>query len=368
MDARETRALDDLSALLPHLLETLEALTLVSRHFHPGELAALLEALGTPEAELARVRGAVGDWPEHLADLRGQSLASADAALDAFARLRAAAGRGDELMSTFRALRRLPRALEALYPLASGLAPVSQFFLDPERRGDDALQAKLSAAPVSARVGLRHFGEPGAPGGFSLYVPEYYTPERPMPLAMALHGGSGNGAAFIWSWLASARGAGAIVVAPTALGDGERATWSLAGPDRDTPNLKRILGFVRDNWAVDGARLLLTGMSDGGTFSYVSGLEPDSPFTHLAPAAAAFHPMLTDMADAQRLAGLPIFLTHGARDWMFPVAIAREAAASFSARGAQVVYREIDDLSHAYPREINAAILAWMNGMRPAPV
>ena len=39
-------------------------------------------------------------------------------------------------------------------------------------------------------------------------------------------------------------------------------------------------------------RMLLTGMSDGGTFTYVSGLEASSPFTHLAPVAAAFHPML----------------------------------------------------------------------------
>ena len=39
-------------------------------------------------------------------------------------------------------------------------------------------------------------------------------------------------------------------------------------------------------WNVDPARLLLTGMSDGGTFCYVAGLERGSPFTHLAPVAA----------------------------------------------------------------------------------
>ena len=52
--------------------------------------------------------------------------------------------------------------------------------------------------------------------------------------------------------------------------------------------------------------MLLTGMSDGGTFCYVSGLERASPFTHLAPVAATFHPLMAEMADAERLRGLPI--------------------------------------------------------------
>ena len=30
--------------------------------------------------------------------------------------------------------------------------------------------------------------------------------------------------------------------------------------------------------------------------------------------------------------------------------------------GADVTYRELDDLSHCYPREINPVILNWLNG------
>jgi phospholipase/carboxylesterase len=33
-----------------------------------------------------------------------------------------------------------------------------------------------------------------------------------------------------------------------------------------------------------------------------------------------------------------------------------------SAAGADVIYRELDDLSHAYPREMNAVILSWLRG------
>ena len=87
-------------------------------------------------------------------------------------------------------------------------------------------------------------------------------------------------------------------------------------------------------------------MSDGGTFCYVTGLESASPFTHLAPVAATFHPLMAEMADAERLRGLPVYLVHGRLDWMFPVQVARQTQA-LSAAGADVTYRELDDLSHA---------------------
>jgi phospholipase/carboxylesterase len=48
---------------------------------------------------------------------------------------------------------------------------------------------------------------------------------------------------------------------------------------------------------------------------------------------------------------------------MFPVQVARQTRELLSAAGAEVTYRELDDLSHSYPREINAVILNWLGGM-----
>jgi phospholipase/carboxylesterase len=134
------------------------------------------------------------------------------------------------------------------------------------------------------------------------------------------------------------------------------------GDDTDSPNLARILDAVRGRWNVDPAKLLLTGMSDGGTFCYVTGLESASPFTHLAPVAATFHPLMAETADPDRLRGLPIHIVHGRLDWMFPVQVARQTREMLSAAGADVTYRELDDLSHTYPREMNAVILSWLRG------
>jgi phospholipase/carboxylesterase len=93
----------------------------------------------------------------------------------------------------------------------------------------------------------------------------------------------------------------------------------------------------------------------------VSGLEAGSPFTHLAPVSAAFHPLLAQMADANRTRGLPIHIVHGALDWMFHIEVARQAYRAFSNAGAAVTYREVGDLSHTDPRELNGTLLAWMD-------
>jgi phospholipase/carboxylesterase len=365
---------DDIVAVLPPLLQSLEALSFIARHLNPPDFGRVMEAAGTPDQALQAVLARLADWPEEFAHLRAPLQTASAAALAAFEGLRAVQGGNGDLIAVFRALRHAPRAQEALYPLAAKLPPVSNFFLEPALRDNAGLLARL-AQPANEGTGIRHdHNEPGSRGGYSLYVPEYYTPDRAWPLVMALHGGSGNGRGFLWSWLRDARSHGAILIAPTATGNASNdkstssnkstsnntSTWALMGDDTDSPNLARILASVQARWNIDPTKLLLTGMSDGGTFCYVSGLERTSPFTHLAPVSATFHPLMAELADAERLRGLPVYLVHGALDWMFPVQVARQTRDLLSAAGADVTYRELDDLSHTYPREMNAEILKWL--------
>jgi phospholipase/carboxylesterase len=347
---------DDIVAVLPPLLQSLEALGFVARHLNPPDFDRVMEAAGQPDAPLRAARPRLAQWPDGFADIRAPLEIAIDATLAAFDALRVVQHGNGDLVDVFRALRHVPRAQEALYALSAKLPPVSEFFVDPLLRQDAGLMARL-AAPSGEDTGVTHdHNDPGSRGGFSLYVPEYYTPERAWPLVMALHGGSGNGRSFLWSWLRDARSRGAILVAPTATG----STWALMGDDADTPNLMRILESVRSRWNIDSSRMLLTGMSDGGTFCYVTGFERGSPFTHLAPVAATFHPLMAEMAEAERLRGLPVHIVHGKLDWMFPVQVARQTCQALAAAGAAVTYRELDDLSHCYPREMNAEILHWM--------
>ena len=348
-----------ISSLLTPLLRAVEMLAFVARHFHPPYFDDLLNSIGNPEDAMGAAHATT--WPENLSAIRKPIDEASEVVLSAYAGLR----QGRDLTDVRRAFRLLPDALEILYPLASILSPVNLFFLDPARRTGTDIAVQLLGAPPRDNTGVMRFDKNGSErGGYWLYVPEIYTPDREYPLVMALHGGSGTGRRFLWSWLRDARSHEAILISPTSIGN----TWALMGPDVDSPNLAHILASVRARWSIDPARMLLTGMSDGGTFSYVSGLSAESPFTHLAPVAATFHPMLVQIADADRVQGLPIHIVHGALDWMFPVEVASSAQRALAVGGANVTYREIADLSHTYPFEANAGLLAWLNNTRPRQI
>jgi phospholipase/carboxylesterase len=134
----------------------------------------------------------------------------------------------------------------------------------------------------------------------------------------------------------------------------------MGGPDVDADPLRETVTSVAARYPIDRARVLLTGMSDGATYALLCGLRDGMPFTHLAPACGVLHPLLVAGGGIARAAGRPIYLVHGRLDWMFPLATARMAREILTSAGARLVYRELDDLSHTYPRDENPRILDWL--------
>ena len=320
---------------LTRLLAALDSLSHVARMMHPARLPDLVAKL--PEIPA----------PSGTSE---QIQLAATYASQACAGLRASPDADNPMLEAYRAMRQYNRALEALIPLAETEPGVGRYFLEPRYRDDPSRQHR----PPHPDSGLYHSNNQTTErGGFSFYVPPGYDPGNPTPVIFALHGGSGHGRLFLTNWIAESRSRTVIVVAPTAIG----STWSLMDPEVDAENLGNILTRMQDRWNIDPSHMLLSGMSDGGTFTLLSGLAEDSPFTHLAPVAASFHPMLLAMTDPERLTGLPIHLTHGALDWMFPVGVARTAHRMLAAAGAAITYREIADLSHAYPRDGQGEVL-----------
>ncbi|RVT95779.1 phospholipase [Rhodovarius crocodyli] len=343
------------AALAAAILRALDRMQAATRALDPADPsppeadAALGDALAASRAF---------DWPEAWLPIRD--------CLDQAARLLLEAERvmatATSLPEAWRAFRAIPRASEAIYPLCPFIPSISRHFLEPARRGDAALLERLAADPGREGVGVMHLGgPPGSRGNASLYVPEDYEPARPMPLVVALHGGSGNGAGFLWSWLRAARGRGVAVLAPTALGD----TWSIMEPEIDGPNIAHWIDVVSAQWNIAAAPRLLSGMSDGGSFTYSLGLSAEPPFTHLAPVAGNFHPMLTMAMNPEHVRGLPVRITHGARDWMFPPDVAVQASELLRHVGARVECHVLAGLAHAWPLEQADAILGWCMGDAP---
>ena len=250
-----------------------------------------------------------------------------------------------------------PQVYEILYPLCTRHEWVSDRFLDDQARANHELKKSLRPAGQSpVEVGIMHRrNSRDSRGGYTVYVPENYNPAKEWPLIVSLHGGGGHGRGHIWTWLKDARSCGAIVLCPTSLD----STWDLSDPEADIENILTHVDFVRREWNVCRSRLMLQGMSDGGTFSLAAGLLEDAVFTHLVPCFASFNPMLIEMSSRERLQAVRVYLIHGTLDWMFPIATAREANRALAHAGVDVVFREIDDLSHSYPDDENVKILEW---------
>ena len=144
-------------------------------------------------------------------------------------------------------------------------------------------------------------------------------------------------------------------MAPTSQGD----TWSLMEKDIDLPILIQEIEFIANMLNIDRNKILLTGMSDGATYSMLAGIRENSPFTHLAPFSGVLHPEITMSGNIRCARDRKIYLVHGTHDWMFPVETARMAEAELTAAGADLTCRIIDGLSHTYCRSENPALLDW---------
>ena len=355
-------AIAAIEALLSPLLGTLERVIWVQRHLHPPLAARLADTLAPASEAVSAPLGMVqaASWPDDLVFLRERLVDVARQTLDLIAGFVEAGRGGGDAFELYRALRRFARVQEALYPLAPVLDAVSRWFLEAGRRDDEGLIERLRAGAMreeGVRVGVLHaHNERDARGGFSLYVPESWDGRTPRPLVVALHGGTGHGRDFLWSWLREARSREVLLLAATSQG----RTWSIMGEDVDGAALRRMVEAVAERYPIDHARVLLTGMSDGGTYTMIGGLQDDMPFTHLAPACGVLHLGLLG-GGLERVRGRPIYLVHGALDWMFPVYTARMAQEALTAAGARLVYRELPDLSHTYPRDENPRILDWLS-------
>lgn len=354
-----------LAPLVVAVLESLGALERTQRDLDPPLLDELRRRLAPYLPPLSRALGAfrTAKAPDPLGGFHACWLRGAEQAEEALCRFLASGESPNPLLDVLASLTAVARAQESLYGVHE-FPPLSRYFVEaPYHRNLPALDPPR---PEGLSVGLHHSGGAegaGARGQFCLYVPESYDRESPWPLVVALHGGSGSGREFLWAWLREARGRRFLLLAPTARGP----TWPLIGPDLDGKALRAMVRWVCSRWRVEPRSILLTGLSDGATYALLTGLSEDSPFTALAPIAGVLHPANWQNGNLARAAGCRIYLVHGVRDWMFPVETARMARDRLRDAGADLEYREIEDLSHTYPREENGRILEWFDASLTVP-
>jgi phospholipase/carboxylesterase len=344
---------------LLHFLRTFEKL---QEEIHLGRVgeaqARLREAGGELFPALTTELTALSP-PESLKEFHAKLSEAAASFAEAYATF--LSGKGQQFAQAFLDGRQaLCRGLYVLYELRSQLPIMQQYWLLPSAM--PALAALETRTPgVEVPVGFSHKPSTNAHTQYSLYVPENYTPQQTWPLIVCLHGGYGRGDDYIWSWLRPAKSKGYVLLSPKSAGP----TWSILNPPLDVRSIQAMLEEVCATYAVDRKRVYLTGLSDGGTFTYLLGLSCADRFAGMAVIAGEMHPMVDPLLRRGQGKAVPILIVHGAQDFIFDVAFARQSITLLQKVGYNVTYQELPDWGHAYTYTINEQrVLPWFESLR----
>lgn len=128
---------------------------------------------------------------------------------------------------------------------------------------------------------------------------------------------------------------------------------------RDAHFVLQAIQEIRSFYHVEERAIFLTGVSDGGTFTYEVGMRNPHFFAGLAPVSGGMMPWF----DFEQARHLPIYILHGAKDTIIPVDFARQARSILEGSGNPLVYRELPDWGHAIPYKEMTHISAWFEGI-----
>ena len=191
-----------------------------------------------------------------------------------------------------------------------------------------------------------------------LYVPSGYSPKRPAPLVVLLHGANSNARAGITPLLGLADKAELLLLAPEARG----STWDVIVDDYgpDVAAIDALLQTVFERFSVDRSRLAVGGFSDGASYALSLGLANGDLFTHLI----AFSPGFT--APGKRRGRPRIFVSHGVADRVLPIdRCSRRIVKALRGSGYELDYREFDG-GHTVPPDVAREAVEWLAHARRA--
>jgi predicted esterase len=203
-----------------------------------------------------------------------------------------------------------------------------------------------AAAPARGRQAL---GLGTARDGF-LYVPTSYEHSRAAPLLVLFHG-AGRSANEWGSAQSVADSLGIVLLVPDSRGVSWDAVRAAFGPDLAFVDAALALTFSRVN--IDPQRMGMAGFSDGASYALSLGLANGDFMAKLL----AFSPGL--IAPAQRRGKPAIYVTHGTRDTVLPIAAtSRLIVPALRADGYTVEYIEFDG-AHELPLSIGTLAFEW---------
>lgn len=207
---------------------------------------------------------------------------------------------------------------------------------------------------------------------YQVFVPAGYSPNRPVPTILFLHGAGERGRDGVLPTqvglgpYAKARGASFpfLTVFPQAEDmDGRLLTpWTAGQPDAE--RALKILSEVQQNFAVDSRRVVLVGWSMGGYGAWSLGAAHPEKWSAVVAISGGGNP-----SEVASLKQTPVWAFHGAQDRLVPVERSREMVAALRSAGGRVAYNEFPKTGHDIFAETfgNDGLIAWMLDPQRAP-
>jgi hypothetical protein len=184
---------------------------------------------------------------------------------------------------------------------------------------------------------------------YTLDVPESYDPARKYQVRVQLHGGVGRIEANTPPRSGSSGrlpGVEQIYVVPYAWRD---APWWTG---RQVENLRAILDVVKRRYNVDENRVVVSGVSDGGTGAYYTAMRDTTPFASFLPLNGFILVLKNETAEADgdlfpnNLLNKPLFIVNGGRDPMYPTSVVDPYVEHLKKDGVDLVYRPQPNAAH----------------------
>ena len=185
-----------------------------------------------------------------------------------------------------------------------------------------------------------------------VYVPEAYDPAKKWPLIVFLHG-TGEGGR-------DGNKQTAVGIGPEIVAHPDRfpclvlmpqsplgASWSARDPrparrkNENSPHVTAAIEQVIARYSVDLDRVSLTGLSLGGLGAFLYGADTIGRWSAIMPICGA-----GSVADAPKMAKVPVWVFHGADDPVVSPDFSRKMVEALKEAGADVKYTEYPGTGH----------------------
>jgi hypothetical protein len=224
------------------------------------------------------------------------------------------------------------------------------------KQGRAYAAAKDGVAQMSNRTsdGIEHY--------FAVTVPAGYDPAKRYQVRFQLHGGVGGrtdnkprGNGQIGTLAGDVPGGdGQFYVVPYAWNDAP--WWS----DDQALNLRAIVDALKRKYNIDENRVVVAGVSDGGTGAYYIAMRDTTPYASFLPLNGYIMVLANGEIDdglnfPNNLRNKPMFVINGGKDRLYPISIVEPYTRHLMKNGVQIAY---------YPQPEGQHNTAWWPEMK----